>query len=183
MAQSPEQMEATMVANLKEKTGKTLPQWLKIVTASKLGKHGQIVKLLKTEHGMTHGYANLVAHKTLKSDAGSSPEGDLVASQYAGPKAALRPVYDAILAAVKQLGKDVEVAPKKAKPTAKKAEAKPAKKAPAKKAAAKAPAKKAESKPAAKKATAKPAAKKAPAKKAAAKKTAPAKKPAAKKKD
>jgi predicted transport protein len=38
----------------------------------------------------------------------------LVQAQYAGPKAELRPIYDAILAAVCKLGKDVEVAPKKA---------------------------------------------------------------------
>ena len=30
MPKSPEEMEAKMIANLKEKTGKTLPQWQKI---------------------------------------------------------------------------------------------------------------------------------------------------------
>ena len=67
MAQTPEQMAATMVVNLKEKTGRTLPQWLKIASASKLFKHGEIVKHLKTDHGLTHGYANLVAHSLLAS--------------------------------------------------------------------------------------------------------------------
>lgn len=114
MAQSPEQMEATMVANLAEKTGKTLAQWLKIAKGSKLEKHGQLVAFLKTEHGMTHGFANLVAHKTLKSDAGSVDSGDLVAAQYSGKKADLRPIYDALVAAVQKLGDDVELAPKKA---------------------------------------------------------------------
>src|SRR5688572_22260797 len=47
MATSPEQAEATMIANLKEKTGKTLEQWVKIGVASKLAKHGEIVKHLK----------------------------------------------------------------------------------------------------------------------------------------
>ena len=63
---------------------------------------------------MTHGFANLVAHKTLKSDAGSSGStDDLVASQYSGAKAELKPVYDALVKAVGALGKDVEIAPKK----------------------------------------------------------------------
>ena len=67
-------MAATMIANMKEKTGKTLDQWLQIVSKSSAAKHGEIVKLLKSEHGMTHGFANLVAHKSLKSDAVSASE-------------------------------------------------------------------------------------------------------------
>ena len=109
---TPEEMAATMIANLKEKTGKTLPQWLKLTRASKLEKHGQIVKLLKSEHGVTHGFANLIAHKTLA--AGAPPTGDLIGTQYSGKKADLRPIYDALIAAVSKFGKDVEVSPKKA---------------------------------------------------------------------
>ena len=112
--QNPDEMAASMIANMKENTGKTLPQWLKIAKAAKLEKHGQIVKHLKTEHGMTHGFANLVAHKALSSDAGSSDAGDLVAGQYGGAKADLRPIYDALIAGVSKFGKDVEISPKKA---------------------------------------------------------------------
>ena len=72
MAQSPEDMAKAMIANMKEKTGKTLEQWIKVASKSGGPKHGGIVKHLKSEHGMTHGFANLVAHKTLKSDAGSA---------------------------------------------------------------------------------------------------------------
>jgi len=115
MPASPEDMAATMIANMKSKTGKTLEQWLAV--AKKIGaeKHGQVVKALKADHGLTHGYANLVAHKLLKSDAGSKTEGgtDLVAAQYAGPKADLKPIYDAVIKAARALGKDVEIAPKK----------------------------------------------------------------------
>ncbi|MEM8884366.1 MAG: DUF4287 domain-containing protein, partial [Planctomycetota bacterium] len=106
---TPEEMAAKMKANLQEKTGKTLPQWLKITKAAGLEKHGQIVKLLKSEYGVTHGFANLIAHETL---SGGEPTGDLVAAQYAGKKEAMRPVYEQILAAAKKLGKDVEIAPK-----------------------------------------------------------------------
>ncbi len=115
MATSPADAEASMIANLKENTGKTLEQWLKVVAGAKLAKHGEIVKFLKDEHAMGHGYAGLVAHKHLKSDAGSAADSaDLVGAQYAGDKAALRPIYDAILKAVTAFGKDVEVAPKNA---------------------------------------------------------------------
>jgi hypothetical protein len=118
MAQSPDQMLASMIANLEEKTGKTLPQWVEIARASGLAKHGELVKHLKTEHGLGHGYANLVVHE-MKSGAASAPAaaggGDdgLVAAQYAGDKAALRPIYDALIAEVERFGDDVEIAPKK----------------------------------------------------------------------
>ena len=115
MAKSPEEMAKAMIANMKEKTGKTLPQWVALAKKAGEAKHGGIVKLLKTEHGMTHGFANLVAHETLKSAAGSaaSPD-DLVAAQYSGAKAALRPIYDALIKVVGALGTDVGIAPKKA---------------------------------------------------------------------
>ena len=116
MPASPEEMAAAMIANMKEKTGKTLEQWLAVARKTGAEKHGAIVKALKTNHGLTHGYANLVAHKLLKSDAGSKSAGgtDLVSAQYAGPKAELKPIYDAVIKVAKSLGKDVQIAPKKA---------------------------------------------------------------------
>ncbi|MAK59915.1 MAG: phosphoribosylformylglycinamidine synthase [Ponticaulis sp.] len=112
---SPEEMAASMIANMPEKTGKPLEDWLKVVSASGLQKHGEIVKMLKTDHGMTHGFANLVAHSALKSAASTTDESsdDLVAAQYAGGKADLKPIYDAIIAYVSTLGGDVDIAPKK----------------------------------------------------------------------
>ncbi len=113
MAKSPEEMAASMVANMREKTGKTLDEWLVVSRSFKLEKHGQIVKTLKSEHGVTHGFANLIAHETLKRD--NPPDSvDLVASQYAGAKSALRPIYERIIAIAQGFGTDVEISPKKA---------------------------------------------------------------------
>ncbi len=114
MTKSPDEMADTMIANLKKNTGKSLEQWMAIAKKSGAARHGEIVKMLKADHGMTHGFANLVAHKTLKSDAGSIGETtDLVAAQYAGDKAALKPIYDALIKAAKSCGA-IEIAPKKA---------------------------------------------------------------------
>lgn len=112
---TPEEMAASMIANMPEKTGKPLEDWLKIVSSSGLKKHGEIVKHLKTDHGMTHGFANLVAHSALKSAASTTDESsdDLIAAQYSGAKADLKSIYDAIIAYVGGLGGDVEIAPKK----------------------------------------------------------------------
>lgn len=111
---SPEEQTAAMIARLPETTGRSLDQWKMVIAASGLTAHGRIVAMLKGE-GVTHGYANLIAYKTLKSDAGSmAAEVDLVGQQYAGARAAMRPVYDAILGHITRFGTDVEVAPKKA---------------------------------------------------------------------
>lgn len=113
MAQSPDEMAASMIANLEEKTGKSLEQWIEIARKAELEKHGQIVKYLKTEHGMTHGYAGLVAHKTLQTDTWTHDGDDLVTAQYSGPKAELRSIYDDLVSKVAALGGDVEISPKK----------------------------------------------------------------------
>ena len=103
-----------MIANLQEKTGKTLAQWVSLAKASGADKHGAMVKHLKSEHELTHGYANLVAHEALHSAAAHADEADLVAQQYAGKKAGLKPIYDQLIGAIQGFGSDVELAPKKA---------------------------------------------------------------------
>ncbi len=108
-------MAETMIKNLKEKSGRTLSQWLTLVKKSKLEKHGLIVKMLKLDHGMTHGFANMVAHHHLKSAAYTSGKAadELVGNQYAGDKIKLKPIYDALILAVDKFGKDVEISAKK----------------------------------------------------------------------
>src|SRR5262245_37860524 len=103
----------SMIANLKEKTGRPLDEWIAIARKSGGAKHGEIVAFLKSKQGLTHGYANLVALRSLQ-EGDAPPSGDsLVDAQYAGARAGLRPIHDALVAAAKKLGKDVAVAPKK----------------------------------------------------------------------
>jgi len=111
MAQEVDAATATMIRNLEEKTGKSLDQWLAVARASGIEKHGELVKHLKADHGLTHGYANLVA--LFSRGYGEHSGEDLVAGQYAGDKSGLRPIYEAVVAAVRKLGDDVEIAPKK----------------------------------------------------------------------
>ena len=115
MAASPEEQMATMVANLKANTGKTLEQWSALVRKSGKTKHGEVVSWLKADHGITHGYANLIAHSTFKSDAGSQVAGgaDLVSEMFAGDKAAMRPIFDALMKEIRSFGGDIEESPKK----------------------------------------------------------------------
>ena len=105
---------ATQIANIERSTGRTLAEWIEIVRASGLEKHGEQVAMLKAEHGLGHGNANLLATRAREADAGGAPGPDaLIESHYSGRNAHLRPVYDAVVAAVRSLGQDVELAPKK----------------------------------------------------------------------
>lgn len=104
----------TMIDNLHKNTGKTLEDWIGIVEKEKLQKHGEILKFLKETHGFTHGFANLVAHKALKTDAGSAEDqDDLVRKQYVG-KESFWPIFENLKSEIEAFGKDVEFAPKNA---------------------------------------------------------------------
>lgn len=105
--------EAKMIEGLREKTGRSLDEWRALLAREPARKHGEIVAWLKSTHGVTHGFANLIAHKHLASDAGSADAGDLLAAQYAGAKAALRPIYETLVAKLAAFGEDVELVPKK----------------------------------------------------------------------
>lgn len=103
----------TMIDNIPQRTGRTLEEWFALLDGAAPQRHGEALGLLKSDYGMTHGFANLIARLYL--DRGRKPVvgDDLVDAQYAGAKAGLRPIYDRLLALATALGDDVEVAPKK----------------------------------------------------------------------
>lgn len=98
--------------NLLDKTGKTMPQWFAVIAATGLEKHGEIVAFLKGEHGITHGFANGIALHYRARDQ-STDETELLAAQYEGAKAGLRPICDALTEAASSFGSDVTVVAKK----------------------------------------------------------------------
>jgi hypothetical protein len=112
---------ATQIANIEKKTGKSLADLVKLVKASGLAKHGEIRDMLKTQLALGHGDANTVAHMALDPSripgaASAAPAagdgGDPAAEFYAGPKAALKPIHDKIMADIKKFG-EFEISPKK----------------------------------------------------------------------
>ncbi len=104
----------SMVKNLEAKSGKSIEQWVQIARSAGTSKHGELVKYLKSKQGLTHGYASLVAFRALDGVSRDEPgDDDLVAAQYTGEKAPLRPICDAVIAAVSRFGKDIEISPKK----------------------------------------------------------------------
>jgi predicted transport protein len=106
---------ATQLANIEKRTGKTLAQLAAIVRDSGLEKHGELVAMLKAKLGMGHGDANTLVHHVRRAEepaAGAPAAGDVLDALYVGPKAALRPIHDRLLAALRKFG-DFEEAPKK----------------------------------------------------------------------
>lgn len=101
----------TMPTTLHEKTGRTLTEWQATVRDLGLKKHGEILKALKNDHGLSHGYANMLA--LLATGYGTSTENELLTGLFAGPRAGLRPMYDRVASVIGGFGADVEVLPKK----------------------------------------------------------------------
>ena len=114
MATALDKAVETQIKNIQTSTGKSVEQWAKLVKAQKFEKHGEMVKWLKEEHGIGHGNANLIAMTARGEFGAEAPAGeDLLGAQYAGAKAALKPLYDDLAKKIAKFGGDVEFSPKK----------------------------------------------------------------------
>lgn len=108
------QAEKTMIDNLLKNTGKSLEAWIELVKQKNFAKHSDIINFLKEEYAFSYGFANLVAHKSKGSDAGSVADtAELIEKQYKG-KEHFVPVYEKLLSEILKFGTDIEVAPKNA---------------------------------------------------------------------
>jgi len=104
------------IRNIEATYGKPMSDWLAIISASGLTKHTDVVSMLKKDYGMTHGAAHrvsLVAREQAAETAAAGPGSDPVSALYAGKKASLRPLHDALMNTIQAFGDDIEVAPKK----------------------------------------------------------------------
>jgi len=101
----------SQIRNIESTYGRSIDEWIALIAATGLQRHGQIVAWLKSEHGLSHGAANRVALVALDAAAPPAPE-DPVAALYADRPAEIRAINDRIWDVVERLG-DVEVAPKK----------------------------------------------------------------------
>ncbi len=103
----------TQIRNIEAQTGKSLEEMIQAGLATGITKHKELQTFFSNEYGLTFGNANVLTIFTrdhMKGAAGE--EENFVDAQYAG-KEALRPIYDALMAAVTGFGDDVEIAPKR----------------------------------------------------------------------
>jgi hypothetical protein len=59
------------IRTIEEKYGKPLSEWIAIVKKSGITKHTEIVAMLKSQNGLSHGSAHHVALKAREADAAS----------------------------------------------------------------------------------------------------------------
>jgi hypothetical protein len=103
----------SQVRNIEATYGRPIDGWIDLIRASGRTRHGEIMKWLKTEHGLSHGAANRVALVAIDALAPTPGASDPEASLYAGPKRGLLPIHAMLMALVLSLGTDVETVPKK----------------------------------------------------------------------
>lgn len=113
------ELTQSWIGTLKEKSGRSLDEWLKLCKAQGPSTEDGCRDWLKTEHKLGSNAAWWIAEKahrpaTLAED---TPEAYLktariyVEDMFGGPKAGLRPLYDAIVTIGRSLGKDVKLCP------------------------------------------------------------------------
>jgi Domain of unknown function (DUF5655)/Domain of unknown function (DUF4287) len=96
----------TQLKNIQAKTGKSLEELYAMARTCGFAKTGEIRDYLKKQLGLGHGDANAIAILAMRQPAGGDDE------IYVGPKAALKPIHDKLMAAIGKFGA-FEVAPKK----------------------------------------------------------------------
>ena len=96
---SPYEMFQAMKRNIVEKTGESFDHWISLAKKSKLGKFKQLLDHMKQEHGLPHGYAQMIAWGVLDPARLEADNKDqsLVDDLYTGKKASLRPIYDKLM--------------------------------------------------------------------------------------
>jgi hypothetical protein len=111
-------MTQQWVAALKDKTGRSLDEWIALV--KKKGGKDEVSRSewLKKEHGLGTNQAWWIAERSVgRGEEGSDPEAYLKAAEgyvetmFAGKRQPLRPLYDALLKLGLSLGKDVKACP------------------------------------------------------------------------
>jgi hypothetical protein len=111
-----DQAVQTQLDNIQKKTGKSLDELTAAINASGLSKHSELREIAMQAFGLGYGDANALVHYAMKSNGERAAEGktteDVLGEIYNGPKAALRPIHEALMAEINDFGQ-FEIAPKK----------------------------------------------------------------------
>ncbi|MDQ3175423.1 MAG: DUF4287 domain-containing protein [Acidobacteriota bacterium] len=111
-------MTQKWVAELRQKTGRSLEDWLRFVKKSGPKDEKERRDWLKQEHGLGTNTAWWIAERSVgKGTETSDPNQYLKAAEgyveqmFSGSKSALRPIYDALLKLGLKVGKDAKACP------------------------------------------------------------------------
>jgi hypothetical protein len=110
-------MYQSSLAALKQKTGRSLAEWVKFVNKEGPATEKERRAWLKAKHGMGMNYAGWIAEQSLGKGDDGSPETYLqnaeayVEKMYSGGKETLKPIFDELLVLGRSMGADVKVCP------------------------------------------------------------------------
>jgi hypothetical protein len=107
--------QQSQIHNIETTYGQPVSHWFRVIDASGLTKHNEVVGMLKSQHGLAHGAAHrlsLLARNRRDRCAKGDGPADPVADLYGGKKAQVKPLHDAVLAELRKLG-EFDVVPKK----------------------------------------------------------------------
>jgi hypothetical protein len=110
-------MVHNVILSLKEKTGRSLDEWIKVVKKEGPVDEKKRREWLKKKYELGTNYAWWIAECSVGKGEDGDPEvylrraDDYVERMYSGSKAGLRPIYDALLKLGRSMGGDVKVCP------------------------------------------------------------------------
>jgi len=110
-------MYQSSIAGLKQKTGRTLEEWINFVAKDGPATEKERREWLKANHGLGMNYAAWIAERSLGKGDDGTPEtylkhaDEFVEKMYSGAREHLRPIFDELIALGRSLGKDVKVCP------------------------------------------------------------------------
>lgn len=108
MALGPKQMGDAIIRNLKEKTGKTLQEWMTFVKAENLADKKEIITFLKTKNGLGHFQAQKIYEHFNGQDKYQDPS--IFAKEIFDTKES-KELYEFLKSKLLELGNDVRIQP------------------------------------------------------------------------
>ena len=110
-------MVQNVIAGMKQKSGRSLEEWVKLVKKEGPADEKGRRMWLKEKHNLGTNYANWIAERSFGKGEDGDPETYLrnaeeyVQKMFSGAKEGLRPIFSAMLQFGKSLGDDVKVCP------------------------------------------------------------------------
>lgn len=105
-------MMAAVTESMKKRTGRTIEQWVALVKKSGVDPLDQnaVRKWLKSEHDLPQNSRWAIADAAARAAGWKRPDVEqYIDSQFAGDKAALRPIFDKLRAIIEKFGDDISV--------------------------------------------------------------------------
>ena len=103
-------MQDAIISNLKQKTGKSLEEWIRVVKKSGPSAKKERAQWLKAKHRLGRITAEVIVDRVEGKAPQYNPEA-FVKVMFAGPRAGLRSIYEQLMKLGMKLGKDVTATP------------------------------------------------------------------------